>query len=169
MIDSTDINKKNWRAYLKPSAILLLSALLAGGAVYGIKVSLRTAPTTTVNTVKAARAQVVAMSTLTNDTAKTFGDSVKSCHGNISCVNAAAQRALDAQGHAAGMVTLDVYPPAATAVLQNLLDDYVALQKTYLKVAESTSIQKAFDALAPWPGEVAHSKLNTTVVLDVLK
>ena len=169
MTDITDAPTKTWRNYLKPVSILLLSAVLAGGAVYGIKLSLRTAPTTTANTVQAARAQVVAMSKITNDAALAFGATVKSCHANITCVNNAANVALSAQGEAAGMVTLDIYPDAVVGILQNMLDDYVALQKTYLKVAESTSMKDAYKQLLPWPGEVAYSKLHTKDVLDALK
>ena len=142
MTDITDAPTTTWRNYLKPVSILLLSAVLAGGAVYGIKLSLRTAPTTTANTIQAARAQVVAMSKITNESA---------------------------QGEAAGMVTLDIYPDAVVGILQNMLDDYVALQKTYLKVAESTSMKDAYKQLLPWPGEVAYSKLHTKDVLDALK
>jgi len=169
MTNITDAPQKTWRNYLKPVSILVLSAVLAGGAVYGIKVSLRSAPTTTANTVQAARAQVIAMSTMTNDAATTFGASVKACHANITCVNKAANVALSAQGDAAGMVTLDVYPDAARGLLQNMLDDYVALQKTYLKVAESTSMPDAYKQLLAWPGEVAYSKLHTKDVLAALK
>ena len=169
MTDTTNATEKTWRNYVKPISILLLSAVLAGGAVYGIKVSLRTATTTTVNTVHAARAQVLVMSKITNDAASTFGASVKTCHTNITCVNTAANIALSAQGDAAGMVTLDLYPSAARGLLQNVLDDYIALQKTYLKVAEATSMTDAYKQLQAWPGEVSYSKLHTKVVLDALK
>ena len=168
MSDSID-TLPTWRKYVKPVSILLLSAILAGGAVYGIKVSLANTTTTTANTIGAARAQVMTMAKITNDTATAYGDAVKACHDNIVCVNNAATTALNAQSQAAGMVTLDLYPDAASAVLQNFLDDMVGLQKTYLKVSESTTMQKAYTAMQPWPGEVLHARADSAIVLQVLK
>ncbi len=162
-------SEKTWRDYVKPASILVISGLLAGGAVYGIKVSLQSTTTTTASTVQAARAQVQAMSGRTINGATTYGDAVKACHGNIVCVNNAASTALTAQGAAAGMVTLNLYPQATSILLQNFLDDMVALQKTYLKVSESTTMQKAYTAMLPWPGEVLHARADSAALLQILK
>jgi hypothetical protein len=159
-----------WRDRVKPISILIASGLLAAGAVYGIKISLQSnTTTTTVSTLNAARAQVQSMTSLSLVTANAYGEKVKSCHADIACVNAAANAALTSQGHAASMVTLNLYPEAVGVALQSLLDDMVALQKTYLKVSESTTMQAAYTAMAPWPGEVAHIRSSSALLSQILK
>ncbi len=166
---SADETAKQGPSFLVQAIIVIVIATLVGGLAYGIKVSLATSPTTTIDTKPQARAQVESMYRITASTAKTFGASVKSCGANPTCVSAAASKALTSQGTASGMVDLSLYPSDTNAALQLFLDDMVALEKTYLKASEGTRMQVIYTSLLPWPGELIHAHVDSAAVLELLK
>ena len=162
-------NASRVKSLVKPGAVVLVSALLAGGLAYGIKISLTSTTTTTVDTRPAARAQVTSMLKIANNTADALGAALRKCGNDAPCASTAGATALTSVSAAASMVTLDLYPDKAAAGIQNFLDDIIAMQKTYLKVSEATSMQAIFTNLQPWPGELAYARQHAKDLLALLK
>lgn len=130
-------------------AVWLAVGLNTGATPTTGTTSTSTTTTTTGTTAGTPHQQIVISLRDTQTIASAFSASLKSCT-NLTCIDAAANVALQNEGTTSNVVNQGTFPSGAESAAQAYVQVLQGLQSTYLEISESSTHSRVDNLLVSW-------------------